>query len=148
MVENDLNVETQLQINRSSAEVFEAIVDPARMACYFITSGTGRLDAGEPVIWSWADHNDARLTITPLEIEKDRRIVFAWAATGRDTRVTIELLPAESGTTTVAVCENGWPLDKDGAGHSLMQMQGWMHMLCCLKAYLEFQINLRAGSSD
>lgn len=146
MAANDLKVETQLQINKPNADVFEAIVNPEKMACYFITSGSGRLDAGQQVTWSWADHDDARLTITPLDIEKDRKVVFSWAATGTDTRVAIDLESGESGTTTVKVCETGWPLDKDGAANSLMQMQGWMHMLCCLKAYLEYQINLRTGS--
>lgn len=148
MADNDLNVETQREINKPNADVFEAIVNLEQMACYFITSGSGRLDAGQPVTWSWADHDGARLTITPLDIEKDRKVVFSWAATGIDTRVVIDLEPGETGTTIVKVCETGWPLDKDGAASSLMQMQGWMHMLCCLKAYLEFQINLRAGSGN
>ena len=148
MADNELNVETQLEINKPLSDVFEAIVNPEQMACYFITSGSGRLDAGQPVIWSWADHDDARLTITPLDIEKDCKVVFSWEATGSETRVVIDLEPRDIRTTIVKVCETGWPLDKDGASKSLMQMQGWMHMLCCLKAYLEFQINLRVGSDN
>ena len=146
MADNDLKVETQLEINKSCAVVFEAIINPEQMSCYFITSGSGRLDAGQPVTWSFADHGDATLTVTPLHIESDCKVVFSWNATGSETRVAIDLELCDSGTTIVKVCESGWPLSKDGASKALMQMQGWMHMLCCLKAYLEFQINLRVGA--
>ena len=39
--------------------------------------------------------------------------------------------------------ESGWPPDDQGIQRCLEQMQGWVHMLCCLKAYLEHGINLR-----
>lgn len=148
IADNDLNVETQLEIKKPRSDVFEAIVNPEQMACYFITSGSGHLDGWPPANWSWADHDDAILTITPLDIEKDAKVVFSWSATGVNTRVVIDLEAGASGFTIVKVSETGWPLDKDGASKALEQMQGWMPMLCCLKAYLECQINLRSGSGN
>ena len=68
MSENDLKVETQLNIAKPMSEVFEAIVNPAQMARYFISSGSGRLDSGQAVTWSWSDVG-AELTVTPREVE-------------------------------------------------------------------------------
>lgn len=145
MSEPDLKVETQLNIAKPIAEVFEAIVNPEQMACYFISSGSGRLDAGQAVTWSWSDYG-AELTVTPLEIEAPRKIVFLWSASGVETRVTMELEHSETGGTTVKICDGHWPRDAEGTARALEQMQGWVHMLCCMKAYLEFGINLRAGA--
>ena len=39
----DLEAKAELRIARPAAEVFEAIVDPANMSRYFISSGGGRL---------------------------------------------------------------------------------------------------------
>jgi len=143
MSEHALQVNTQLNINTSPAEVFEAIVDPEQMSGYFTTSGSGRLDAGEPVTWRWDDYN-AKCIVTPLEIEPYRAIKFLWAGSGAEARVEFELEPTDSGGTNVKVNEAGWPLDAQGAACCLEQMQGWVHMLCCLKAYLEYGINLRS----
>ncbi|MFH1843639.1 MAG: SRPBCC family protein [bacterium] len=143
MSEQDLKVETQLQIAKSPHEVYEAIVNPELMSCYFTTSGSGRLDAGKPVVWRWDDYN-AECTVTPLEIEPDRTIIFLWSGSGMEARVELHLEPTGSGGTNVKVTEAGWPLDAQGTARCLEQMQGWVHMLCCLKAYLEYGINLRS----
>ena len=145
MPESDLKVETQLNVAKSPAEAYEAIVSPQHMAGYFISAGTGRLDAGQPVTWSWSDVG-AELTVTPQEVEADSKISFLWSASGVETKVVIQLERNEAGETDVKVCESGWPRDDQGTARCLQQMQGWMHMLCCLKAYLEFGINLRTGT--
>ena len=142
---NVFEVATQLAVARPVSEVFEAIVNPAEMAHYFITTGSGRLDGGRPVSWHWADHDGATLEVTPREIVPGRRIVFSWEATGWETTVTIDLEGNEAGGTDVNVCEAGPSRGEESHAKGLEQMQGWMHMLCCLKAYLEFGINLRAG---
>ena len=141
----DLKVETELMIFKSAAEIFEAIVDPEHMKNYFITSGSKRLDAGDHVTWNWADHGDAKLTIAPHDIKPNKVISFLWGATGSETTVTIQLEPLDEKQTKVKVCDAGVPNDQAGARKCLEQMQGWVHMLCCLKAYLEFGINLRVG---
>ena len=38
----DLEVKAEVRIGKPAAEVFEAIVDPAKMSGYFISSGSGR----------------------------------------------------------------------------------------------------------
>ena len=144
MSDSDLHVDAELNIAKPMSEVFEAIVNPQQMAGYFISSGTGRLDAGEGVTWSWSDVG-AELSVIPQQVEADHKIVFLWGASGAETRVEFDLAQNENGETMVRVREGSWPPDPDGVERCLQQTQGWMHMLCCLKAYLEFGINLRTG---
>ena len=145
MPENNLKVETKLNVAKPMSEVYEAIVDPGQMACYFISAGSGRLDSGQDVIWSWSDVG-AELRVTPREVEAGHKVVFLWKASGVETSVVLELEEITGGETIVKVSEDGWPRDDEGTARALQQMQGWVNMLCCMKAYLEFGINLRTGA--
>ena len=41
----------------------------------------------------------------------------------------------------------GWANTPEGLKDSHGNAGGWMHMLACLKGYLEYGINLRAGGA-
>ncbi len=144
MTKQTLRVETQLRMAKGAHEVFEAIVDPAKMSRYFISSGSGRLDTGAVLTWAWDDYG-ARAQVTPLQTEPDRSISFSWAASGIEAQVDFRLEPDGPGATIVRVSEAGWPADAQGIARCVEQTQGWMHMLCCMKAYLEHGIDLRRG---
>ena len=146
MDENVLKVKTEARISRPIHEVFESIVDPDKMSRYFITTGSGRMESNRVLIWTWADKG-ARLNIKVLKAERDRRISFLWPASGVETLVKIELTPADERATVVTVTEMGWPDDTQGIARLAEQTQGWVHFLCCLKAFLEFGINLRTGKA-
>lgn len=122
--------------------VFEAIVDPLHMSHYFISSGSSRLEAGREVIWSWADVG-MELPIQVLKAEK-YKVEFVWSASGAETTVQITL-QSDGERTIVKVHETGWDSSEEGILRYGQQIQGWTEMLACLKAYLEFGINLRAG---
>ncbi|NNG27681.1 MAG: ATPase, partial [Ignavibacteriaceae bacterium] len=47
--------------------------------------------------------------------------------------------------TLVKITESEWPADFKGANRCMGQVEGWTHFLCCLKAYLEYGVNLRVG---
>jgi uncharacterized protein YndB with AHSA1/START domain len=141
---SQLEVNTQLRIARSPGAVFEAIVNPKEMSHYFISSGSSRLDKADSVTWRFAEF-DGRLDIKPQDIKKDSSVSFLWSAGGTEALVTISLQPVPRGATVVRVKESGWPADAKGIATCVRQTQGWMHMLCCLKAYLEHGINLRKG---
>jgi uncharacterized protein YndB with AHSA1/START domain len=139
-----LEVNTQLRIAKSPAIVFEAIVNPKGMSHYFISSGSARLDKEDSVTWRFAEF-DGQLDVKPQEIKKDASVSFLWSAGGPEALVTISFQPVPRGATVVHVNESGWPADAEGIASCVRQIQGWMHMLCCLKAYLEYGINLRKG---
>ena len=144
-----IKVETSQRIGRPVADVFEAWVDPGKMAGYFISKGSARMEPGKTVRWSWDDHGDAQLDIDVQSVEPDRKLVFRWSASGVPTKVSVEFRQESEGATHVTVCDDGWEADAEGIARYGEQMQGWVHMLVSLKAYLEYeQINLRHTPSE
>ena len=139
-----LQATAYVEIPRPVHEVFEAIVDPAHMSNYFITSGSGRLAPGASVEWEWADVG-ASLSVQVVDLEPDASVTLVWAATGDDTVVEFELTATGPNSTAVQVIERGWEPDADGIASYGEQTGGWTDMLLCLKAYLVFGINLRSG---
>ena len=139
--------QVQLKIRKPVSEVFDAVVSPAKLTGYFIQSSTGPLAEGAVVKWSFAEAPEP-FDVKVREVVKDARIVFEWPADGGyDTRVEMVFRPLDAGTTMVQISESGWPADAAGTKASYDNAGGWMHMLCCLKAYLEYEINLRAGGA-
>jgi uncharacterized protein YndB with AHSA1/START domain len=136
-----IEVSVDDRIARPIAEVFEAIVEPAKMAGYFISRGSGRMTAGERVEWEFGDVG-AKLVVGVIEVN-EQRIVFDWDASGSTARVTIRLA-WEAGATRLEITESGWPMTEQGVKRALGQTQGWTNFLCCLKAFVQHGINLRA----
>jgi uncharacterized protein YndB with AHSA1/START domain len=131
-------------INKPVAEVFEAIVNPTHMAHYFISGADSPLVAGHTVNWEFADVG-ATVAVKVIDIQPDKHIVLEWHASGADTRVEISLSPLKAGKTAINITESGWPMDEAGVAKALQQAIGWTDFCCCLKAYLLFGVNLRAG---
>jgi uncharacterized protein YndB with AHSA1/START domain len=154
----DLTFKVAARIARPVAEVFEAVVDPAELSRYFTTGGAkGRLETGATVYWDFHDFPGA-FPVWVVEVEPERRIVLRWAAadaapaggdptaTGAPTTTgTMTFEPLEDGRTLVTIAEQGWRETEAGLKASYNNCQGWMQMLCALKAYLEYGINLREG---
>jgi len=51
----DIEVNVEDRVLKPMNEVFAAIVDPAKMSHYFITSASGPMKAGTTVEWEFAD---------------------------------------------------------------------------------------------
>lgn len=141
-----LKVNVKDRIGKPAAEVFAAIVEPEQMSRYFTSRANGALEAGNKVKWEFSDVG-AEFVVDVREIEPNRRIAFDWAASGAKARVDIVLDAVDPHTTAVAIHEAGWPMDDEGVQRALGQTRGWTDFLCCLKAYVQHGINLRAGRS-
>jgi uncharacterized protein YndB with AHSA1/START domain len=159
MIVVDLRFKIAGRISRPVHEVFEAVVDPDELSRYFTTGGAkGRLATGATVTWDFADFPGA-FPVEVVEVEQDRRIVLRWeAADGAQsttdepvadasysTTVTMEFEPLDGDRTLVTIAEEGWRPTPEGQRASYGNCEGWTNMLCCLKAWLEHGINLRAG---
>lgn len=139
-----LTVNVEKIISRDCDDVFEAIYNPAQMRHYFISSGSGKLEAGKEVIWRWEDVG-AELSIKVLQADKARKTIeFHWDASGSETKVQI-ILEQAGKKTVVKIHETGWESNEEGIQRYGQQIQGWVDMVTCMKAYLEFGINLRTG---
>jgi uncharacterized protein YndB with AHSA1/START domain len=143
MEKKALQVKTQLKIAKPARLVFEAIVNPEEMSHYFISSGTRRMQSGSSVQWKF--EKGGAVDVRVEHAEPDRPVSFFWSASGIEkTLVAIELVPVDDGGTLDKISESEWPPDEKGIARCVKQTQGWMHFLCCMKAYLQYGINLRA----
>jgi uncharacterized protein YndB with AHSA1/START domain len=140
----ELQARTRIKIAKSPHEVFDAIVDPNHMSQYFISAGSGRMEEGKTVTWHWADVG-AEMAVDVGKIEEDRLVSFSWRASRSKTEVEIKLEPTKE-ATLVTVVEDGWDKSDKGIAALAENTQGWVGFLLCLKAYLEYGINLREGS--
>ncbi|MBQ0822568.1 SRPBCC family protein [Microvirga sp. HBU67558] len=151
----DLTFKVSARIAKPVAEVFEAVVDPAELSRYFTTGGAkGRLETGATVTWDFHDFPGA-FPVWVVEVVPDKRIVLQWEAgdepsgdaPGRyRTTVTMTFEPLDDGQRTlVSISEEGWRDTEAGLKSSYGNCQGWTQMLCALKAYKEYGVNLRDG---
>ena len=133
-----------IQIQKSIEEVFEGIVNPAKMTKYFISESSGRLETGKDVIWKFPEFPD-KFPIKEVKIETNRSISFVWDPE-TVVKITLEELPDNS--TVISVNENGKELNEDNLKWALDNSGGWANFLACMKAYLEYGIQLRKGAFD
>ena len=138
--------EVQVKVQRSLHEVFEAVVNPIKLSGYFVQEASARPTSGSTVQWRFAEAPEA-FPVTFREVVDNQRLRFEWAAEdGGHTLVEFDFTEVALNDTRVSVRESGWKDDAAGIKASYGNCAGWMHMLLCLKAYLEYGINLRTGS--
>jgi uncharacterized protein YndB with AHSA1/START domain len=125
-------------------EVFQAIVDPDKLSKYFVSSASAPLAAGQRVTWTFADVG-GELAPEIEAVEHDKRIVFAWTASGQKARVEIELAPYDERSTKIHIVESAFPMNEEGVQRALEQAKGWTDFVDCMRAYLEFGVRLRQG---
>jgi uncharacterized protein YndB with AHSA1/START domain len=142
-----LEIKTALQVLKPANEVFEAIIDPAKMSCYFISSGSGILEEGKTIMWQFPEF-DMEFPVRVGRIEKDRYISYFWEVEGNELLVEMTLTPKGPGKTIVNVTEKGMKNNEAGLKWLQGNAAGWANFLACLKAYLEYGINLRKGAFD
>lgn len=147
MKNQTLEIETAIQILRPAHEVFESIVDPDKMSNYFISKGTGRLEEGKQVMWKFPEF-DMEFPVMAGKIEKDTYISFYWEVDGTELLVEILLSPKGTDSTLVTVTEKEKKNDEAGINWLKGNTAGWANFLACLKAWLEYGINLRKGAFD
>ncbi len=142
-----LEISTALQIGKPAGVVFEAIVDPAKMSGYFIGKGSGRIEEGKTVIWKFPEF-DMEIPVRGGRTEKDSYISFYWESDRKELIVEMTLEPKPGGSTVVTVTEKSMENDEKGIKWLQGNTAGWANFLACLKAYLEYGINLRRGAFD
>ncbi|TLV02566.1 SRPBCC domain-containing protein [Dyadobacter luticola] len=141
-----LQTDNAIQISKSQHEVFEGIVDPAKMSNYFIANSTGRMEEGAELIWHFPEM-DVDVSVRVGKIEQDKYVSFYWGEKDRELLVEISLEPFRD-ATVVKVSEKEMENDEAGIAWLKGNTEGWANFLACLKAYLEYGINLRKGAFE
>lgn len=148
------------RIARPVEEVFKAVVNPATLSRYFATGGAeGRIETGATVYWEFQD-SPGRFPVQVVEVVANERIVLRWdahetlpaegdgAAAPYQTTVTMTFQSLGDGRTLLSISETGWRENAEALKASYGNCHGWTQMLCALKGYLEYGINLREGMYD
>jgi len=133
-----------LQVQKPIEEVFEGIVNPKIMTKYFISESSGRLETGKEVTWKFPEFED-RFPITNILLETNQIVSFKWDP---ETVVTIELQAQADNSTVVKVTEDGKEYNEQNMEWLVSNVGGWASFLNCMKAYLEYGVQLRKGAYD
>jgi uncharacterized protein YndB with AHSA1/START domain len=147
MKDQSLEIKTAIQILKPVNEVFEAIVDPIKMSNYFISKSSGKMETGKQIMWQFPEF-DMEFPIRVSKIIRDDYISYYWDVEGTELLVEMTLTPRGEGSTIVTISEKSRANDEDGIKWLKGNTAGWANFLACLKAYLEYGINLRKGSFD
>jgi len=139
-----LESKVSLQIQKTIEEVFEGIVNPEIMTKYFISESNGRLEDGKEVLWKFPEFPE-RYPVKEVKIESNRSVSFVWDP---ETVVSIRLKKMPDGSTLVSVKETGKSFNETNLKWVLENTAGWSNFLACMKAYLEYKIELRRGAYD
>jgi len=141
-----MNILTKFSIGRPAHEVFEAFVDPAKIGNFWFSSSSDRWEAGKTITLRYEEYN-ATVVIKVKEVERNQKIVFVWEGHGEEHVVTITLQEVDEARTVIEVNEEGFSQDDPEFVSKLVDnKEGWVFVLTCLKAYLEFGVkDLRAG---
>lgn len=139
-----MNNLTKMSIAKPAREVFEAIVDPAKIGNFWFSSSSERWEPGKTILLRYEEYN-AEGEITVKEIDEGRKIVYEWDY-GNLHRVTLTFTPTDETSTIVEINEEGFVESDDLIPSIVGNKGGWVYMLTCLKGYLEHGITtLRAA---
>lgn len=141
-------IKVALKIGKTPAEVFEAIVDPAKMSNYFIATSTGRMETGATLTWTFPEF-DMAFPVHIGSVIPNEQVTYSWQhPDGSSTEVQMLLKAMGDKETSITITEG----QKEGTEANLAWLksntEGWANFLCCLKAWLEYGINLRKGAFD
>jgi uncharacterized protein YndB with AHSA1/START domain len=147
MENQTLDIKTAIQILKPVNEVFEAIVDHNKMTNYFISKSTGNMEENKQIMWKFPEF-DIEFPVRIGKIEKNKYISFYWDTDGIELFVEITLTAQNNNSTVVIITEKSRNNDEAGIKWLKGNTEGWANFLACLKAYIEYGINLRKGAFD
>ena len=142
-----LVIKCAMQIQKPIHEVFEAIIIPEKMSNYFISQSTGVMEEGKNLIWKFPEF-DFECPVRVVKVEKDKFISYYWENSGENLLVEMTLAEKENNSTLVSISEKSMENNEAGLKWLSGNSFGWSNFLACLKAYLEYNINLRKGAFD
>jgi uncharacterized protein YndB with AHSA1/START domain len=142
-----LEAAASIQILKPASEVYDAIINPDKLTRYFISVSNGRMEEGKQLTWKFPEFS----SVVPVKVgrlEKDSYISFNWDADNPDLNVEMTLKSGKNGSTVISISEKSRKRDEEGLKWMRGNTEGWANFLACLKAYLEYGINLRKGAFE
>ena len=145
---DNLEIKTAIQILKPVPEVFEAVLDPARMSNYFIAEGSDRLFEGNKVTWRFPEF-DQKVDINVVRVVENEYLAFQWEG-AKEEKLLVEMtfLEVPENATLLRITEGKMKNNQKGVKWLAQNTEGWANFLASLKAYVEYGINLRKGAFD
>lgn len=126
-------------IRRPVAEVYEAFIDPAVTARFWFTDGSGRLEPGARVRWTWAMYGVGTEVLVKA-VEPGRRLLIDWDVDSEPTEVEWRF-EARGDHTWVTVENRGFSGGPDEqVRKALESTDGFALVLAGAKIWLEHGI--------
>lgn len=142
-----LEIKASIQISKPASEVYAAIVDPGKMSNYFISKSSGPMEPHAKLEWQFPEF-DIKVPVRVGELREPEYISYYWdGEDGKELLVEMQLVP-KGEATQVIVTEKSMENNEAGIAWLGRNTEGWANFLACLKAYLEYGINLRKGAFD
>lgn len=133
-----------IQIQQKIEVIFSALTEAKHLCRFFLSESSGDLQSGSTVQWKFPEFAEI-FPVSGITITQNESISFTWDP---ETTVRITLQNLKDGSTLVRVEESGWPTTEASAELAIRNTEEWANFLACLKAYVEYGINLRKGAFD
>ena len=146
---SERNYTVRTKINKPVAEVFKAVVSAETAVKYFVDATSSDLVEGVTVAWTWDEWGTNDVLVKKvvenelIELGLDSE---NWQKTNDESYevvVSFEFEALDAQSTMVSISESGWRHDAEGYKGSHDNCGGWQDFLLCMKAYLEYDIDLR-----
>src|SRR6478672_5844955 len=104
MNDQKLEIKAAIQILKPIHDVFEAIVDPAKMSNYFISRSSGRIEEGKSLVWGFPEF-DMDVPVRIGKIEKDKYVSYHWDVDNESLLVEMTLEVYKNNFTVITITE-------------------------------------------
>jgi uncharacterized protein YndB with AHSA1/START domain len=143
---NTLEIKAGIQVAKPINEVYDAIINPDKMKNYFISKSSGIIEENKIIQWGFPEM-DMLFDIRVGKLQLNKYISYYWKdLDGTETFVEFFLESKESSLTYVKVTEKERTNDDEGINWLKRNTEGWANFLACLKAWMEYNINLRKNA--
>jgi uncharacterized protein YndB with AHSA1/START domain len=106
------------------------------------------MESGKTLIWQFSEF-DMQFPVRVEKVDPSVYIAYYWSdPEGYETKVEISLKAVDNNSTFVSITEKNRENNEKGIEWLRRNTEGWANFLACLKAFLEYGINLRKGAFD
>jgi len=139
---NNNFAKAEMLIRKPVSEVFQAFIDPEVTRKFWFTKGSGKLEQGKSVVWTWEMYGFSLTVLTKI-IEKNKRIIIEWGNKGEETIVEWLFTSLNEKETFVSITNSNFQGEIDKIITEVRNStEGFTLVLAGAKAYLEHQIQL------